>query len=278
MRAMVKDDIDFAVGLTDQEGWAYTRPEFERILRLQHAGSLVWDDEGQLGFVTSVQYGDSAVIGHLVVSGEARGRKVGRRLLEASLREIDDAGVTSVLLYATSAGERLYESCGFRAIRDVVSYGFCVCPGEDARGCEMLSSGDLSEVCELDEELFGADRSKLLRELHGEHPDLCFKTVRDGRVTGYVFGRRTALGGDIGPWCSVTGSIDDALGLIDSVLSCFSGERVDLGFFGDVPLARSVLEDSEALKQFSVKLMVRGAVRYPKERVGALGIAGFELG
>ncbi len=278
MRAMVKGDIDFAIGLTDHEGWAYTRPEFERILRLPHVGSYVWDDERPLGFVTSVQYGDSAVIGHLVVSGEVRGRKVGRRLLEASLRELDNAGMRSVLLYATAAGEPLYESCGFRALRGVVSYGFRMDHGERARRCELLSREDLPEVCELDGELFGGDRSVLLKELHAEHPNLCFKIVRDGRLTGYVFGRRTPLGGDIGPWCSATGSMDDARGLMDSVLGCFMGERVDLGFFDDVPLIRSVLGGCEVLKQVSVKLMVRGDVRYPKERVGALGIAGFELG
>jgi len=278
MRVMVKDDIDFAIGLTDQEGWAYTRPEFERILRLPHVGSLVWDDDGPLGFVTSVQYGDSAAIGHLVVSGEARGKKVGRRLLEASLRELDNSGIRSILLYATSAGEPLYKSCGFKALRDVVSYGFRVEPRKSLRRNEMLSSKDLQEVCELDGGLFGDDRSELLKELFRGHPDSCFKTVRDGRITGYVFGRRTPLGGDIGPWCSVTGSVDDALGLVNSVLDYFKGERVELGFFDDVPLARSILEGCEPLKQFSVKLMVRGDVRYPRERTGVLGIAGFELG
>jgi GNAT superfamily N-acetyltransferase len=278
MRVMVKDDIDFAIGLTDHEGWAYTRPEFERILRLPHVGSFVWDDECPLGFVTSVQYGDSAVIGHLVVSGEVRGRKVGRRLLEASLRELDEAGMRSVFLYATRAGEPLYESCGFRAVRDVVSCGFRVNHGEKRRVCGTMSSEDLPEVCELDGGLFGDDRSELLKELYREHPDLCFKLVGDGRITGYVFGRRTPLGGDIGPWCSTTGSIDDAIGLIYSVLDHFRGERVDLGFFDDVPLARSALEDLEPVKQVSAKLMVRGDVRYPKDRDGVLGLIGFELG
>ena len=278
MRVMVKDDIDFAIGLTDYEGWAYTRPEFERILRLRHVGCFVWDDECPLGFVTSVQYGDSAVIGHLVVSGEVRGRKVGRRLLEASLRELDDAGMRSVLLYATSAGEPLYESCGFRAVRNVVSCGFRANHGGKRRVCGAISSEDLPEVCELDGRLFGDDRSELLKELYREHPDLCFKLVGGGRITGYVFGRRTPLGGDIGPWCSTTGSIDDAIGLIYSVLDHFKGERVDLGFFDDVPLARSALEGLETVKQVSVKLMVRGDVRYPKDRDGVLGLVGFELG
>jgi len=278
MRVMVKDDIDFAIGLTDHEGWAYTRPEFERILRLRHVGSFVWGDESPLGLVTSVQYGDSAVIGHLVVSGEVRGRKVGRRLLEASLRELDNAGIRSVYLCATSAGEPLYESCGFRTMRDVVSYGFRVSLDEKRRVCGTMLREDLPEVCELDGKLFGDDRSELLQELYREHPDLCFKLVGDGRIAGYVLGRRTPLGGDIGPWCSTTGSIDDAIDLIHSVLDHFRGERVDLGFFNDVPLARSALEGLEAVKQVSVKLMVRGDVRYPKDRAGVLGLVGFELG
>lgn len=278
MRPMDEGDIEFALRLTDNEGWAYTQSEFERILRLPHMGCYVWEEDEPIGFVTSVQFGVTAVIGHLVVAAEARGRKVGRHLLEASLRELDSEGIESVLVFSTISGERLYPSFGFRRHRSVVSYGLMASNRSQSPRCPALASTDMADVCRIDEAVFGDDRSALLRELWREHPDLCFKTETDGELSGFIFGRRTPLGGDFGPWCSTTGSHEDARDLVQSVLSCFRGERVDTGFFDDSPVARSVIQDTEAVKRFSVSLMVRGDDRYPSERSGALGIAGFELG
>lgn len=278
MRPMVEADIDFALRLTDEEGWGYTRPEFERILRLPHLGSFVLEEEGPVGFVTSVQFGKSAVVGHLVVVDSSRGRCLGRMLLDASLRELDRAGAESVVVFSTPSAERLYESCGFKYMRDVVSYAFEVKEWTPSPPCPRLLATDMACVCAMDEELFGDDRSVLLEDLFVEYPDLCFKTVRGGRMTGYVFGRRTSLGGDIGPWACTTGSARDAQGLVESVQSVLGRVRVDLGFFDDVPLARSAMDGREAIKSIPVGFMVRGAGRYPKEQAGALGIVGFELG
>ena len=278
MRAMTEGDIGFALELTDREEWAYSRNEFERMFRLPHSGCLVWDEGSPSAFVTGVQYGRTAVISHLVVSGESRGRNIGRRLLEASLGELDKLGMESVLLFSTSSGERLYRSLGFCNLRDVVSYGFRVGDDLGGRRCAGVQPEDMEEVCALDSCLFGDDRSLLLNELYAEHPDLCFKTVDGGRVTGFAFGRRTPLGGDIGPWASTSGHDEDASSLLRSVLDGFRGERVDVGFFDDVPLAMSLLDGQRREKEFRVKLMVRGGVRYPAVPQGVLGIAGFELG
>ena len=278
MREMVEGDIDFVLGLTDREGWGYSRPELERVLRLSHLGCHVLEEDGPAGFITSIQFGETAVIGHLVVSAEARGRKVGRRLLEGTLSELDAAGTRSVVVFSTPAAERLYRSCGFRHSRPLVSMGFTVGEEEGRPSCSRLANDDLAEVCALDEEVFGDDRSGLLKELYGEYPDLCYKDVHGGDITGYVLARRNPLGGDLGPMCSTTGSPEDALSLMESVLHRFRGERLDLGFFDDVPVLRPLMESRTSIKRIPVRLMVRGDDRYGADRVGALGIAGFELG
>jgi hypothetical protein len=97
-------------------------------------------------------------------------------------------------------------------------------------------------------------------------------------MTGYCLGRRNPLGGDLGPLASVTSSPADARALIDSVLQNFVGERVDLGFFDDVPFLRSFMDAGRGMKRIPVRMMVRGEDRYRAGRPGALGIAGFELG
>lgn len=280
MRPMRVEDIDYALTQANLEGWAYTHPEFERIFRLPHRGCLVWDEGSPAGFVTSVQCGGTAVIGHLVVSAGSRGRKVGRTLLDGCLAELDAGGVESVLLFSTAQGERLYRSCGFRPTRRVISYGISATGlGERVPPtCTCILPEDLDEVCSIDERVFGDDRRAVLEDLYGGDPDMCFKSVTEGRITGYVFGRRTPMGSDIGPWTSVTGSPADAAGLVTSVLSVQPGGRFDLGLFEDSPLAMGALEGFPCVKRFDVLLMVKGEDRYPADAEGALGIAAFELG
>jgi GNAT superfamily N-acetyltransferase len=278
MRRLVEADIDFVLELTDREGWGYTRPELERLLRMSSMGSYLWDEGGPSGFVAALHFGGSAVIGQLIVSEASRGKKVGRRLLEAALDDFDRAGVSSVVVFSTPAAEALYSSCGFKRSRPVVSYGFTVEGPVPHATCPRLLRQDLGEACAIDREIFGDDRSPLLEGLFGEYPHLCYKSVRGGRMTGYCFGRRNPLGGDLGPMASVTSSPDNARALIDSVLQNFVGERVDLGFFDDVPFLRSFMDSRKSVKRIPVRMMVRGDDRYSAERTGALGIAGFELG
>lgn len=280
IRPISADDVDFALALTNVEGWAYSRPEFERILRLPHEGSLVWIDGPPAGFVTSVQFGGTAVIGHLVVSSEFRGKKVGRSLLEECLGCLDSMGIRSVLVFSTAQGRSLYESCGFRPTRRVVSYGISDAPHgrRHVPVCPNLLPEDLDEVCAVDEEVFGDDRTIVLEDLYNGHPGFCFKTEEAGRISGYVFVRSTPIGLDIGPWVSLTGSPEDAERLIAAALSVQPGGRFDMGFFGDCPLAMGALGGYPCVKRFDVQLMVRGEDRYPSSAKGALGIAAFELG
>lgn len=280
IRRMTEEDIGFALALSNLEGWAYSATEFEQMFRFPHEGSLVWEEGSPAGFITSVQCGTTATIGHLVVSTEARGRNIGRRLLEASLAEIDSLDIESVLLFSTAQGERLYSSFGFRPSRGVVSYGVSTA----SRGvtaapiCPQLSPEDLDEACSIDERVFGDDRGDLLETLYRGHPGMCFKKVSQGRLTGYVFVRDTPIGPNIGPWASVTGSPDDAAQLLASALSVRPASRFDMGLFRDIPLAMRLVEGYQCVKRFDVMMMVRGADRYPRREDGALGIAAFELG
>ena len=278
MRRLTEEDLDFALELTNREGWGYSRPELERVLRLSRLGSYVWDEGGSSGFISSLHYGRTAVIGHLVVSEESRGRKVGRKLLEKALDDFDGAGFGSVVVFSTPAAERLYHSCGFERTRQLVSYGFMVEGREASSPCERLLPEDLGEVCGIDTRIFGDDRSPFIEGLFREYPDLCYKVRRGDRIAGYCLGRRNPLGGDLGPLASLSPSPEDALALVDTFLGNFVGRRVDLGFFDDVPYLRSFMGSYASVKRIPVRLMVRGENRYSAEEAGALGIAGFELG
>ena len=85
IRVLERSDLDFATHLTVKEGWNYTSLEIGRMLRLDPNGSFVYEDAAPLGFVTSVTYGRTGVLGHLIVSSDGRGRGIGNLLTAAAI-------------------------------------------------------------------------------------------------------------------------------------------------------------------------------------------------
>lgn len=281
---MRPDDVGRAISLISGEGWGYTRVDLQRMLSLCPEGSFVWDSEGGIrGVVTSVTYGSTASLGHLVISRESRGRSIGRKLLEHFIDSVDSAGVRSTILYATEQGSKLYEQYGFRATHELTAVGVLVSDSERKRMqvvCEPVSDGDMPAICATDKEMFGDDRSPLLRHLRSEFPEHCFKLEDEGALTGYVFGRRTPIGFDIGPWVCSTGSIEDARTLLTSVMGSFpGGGRTDVSPFSDNGSALEVLGDYHRYRRAeAVKLMVRGDARYVSRRGEIFSVPGLEVG
>ena len=284
-RKMTADDIGFAVGLICREGWGHTRVDLRRLLSLSPEGSYVWEADGSLcGFVTSVRHRSTAMIGHVLVSPDSRGRQVGKRLLAELITDIDSAGIESAMLYATADGSRLYEQFGFRSSGlELVAVGVLVKDSERVRidpACEPVRHEDIDALSSLDAETFGDDRSPLIMRLFEEFPEHCFKLERGGELVGFAFGRRTPIGFDIGPWICMSGSREDATALLDSVIHSFPcGGRTDISpFAANKHYARIVGRYHPYRRAERVQLMIRGEPRYTADVNKVFGVAGFEIG
>ena len=284
-RTMTIDDIGFAIGLIRREGWGHTRVDLHRMLTLSPQGSFVWEIDGKpCGFVTSVRYGSTAMIGHMLVSKDSRGLRVGKSLLETLLSDIDSAGMRSSMLYATADGSRLYQQFGFEnSGHELVAVGILVKDSERLRidsGCERVERRDLDLICTVDRDTFGDDRTPLMTTLFDEFPEHCFKLERRGELVGFVFGRRTPIGFDIGPWICLSGQYDDARNLLDTVIRSFPyGGRTDISpFAANIHVPRIVGRYHPYRKAERVQLMVRGERRYTAGSDKVFGVAGFEVG
>jgi predicted GNAT family acetyltransferase len=254
-------------------------------LSLTPDGSYVLEDDGiSHGFITSLRYKNTAMIGHLIVSSDSRGRQVGKKLVNALLEDADSAGIASVMLYATADGDRLYSQFGFAdSGYDLVAVGLLI--GQEERRalkskCSRVQEGDLEEVISQDRETFGDDRTDLITRLYREFPEHCFKVERSGRLVGFIFGRRTPIGFDIGPWLCTPNNKEDAEALLHSVIHSFPcGGRTDISPFLENHDVISIIDKFHHYrKAASVKLMIRGAPRYAENRDRVFGVAGFEVG
>ncbi len=281
VRVMTHDDIDFAVSMTHLEGWLYHSEEFDRMLRFDPEGSFVFEDKAPVAFITSITYGRTGVVGHLIVTQKARGKRIGETLVKKAIEYMEGKGADSIVLFATKEGFGLYEKLGFRPLKEAL----CIqarparlAPAAECRGLSRVGPEDLDPICEIDSDLFGDDRSRLIRDLYREFPESNYKILRDGEILGYAFGRTTTAANDLGPWSCVTGRTEDAQALYDSVASHFSPDDVYMGLFSGSPKALEVAGSLNKVRVWSTTLMARGEERYAGQSDVLLGPAAFELG
>jgi hypothetical protein len=94
----------------------------------------------------------------------------------------------------------------------------------------IKKSEELSEIGRLDAEYFGADRTKVLRKLFEEFPELCFISRGKSGINGYIMCREAAVGYKLGPWVCKPGNRQEATMLFSACLSgAKEGEKVYIG-------------------------------------------------
>jgi ribosomal protein S18 acetylase RimI-like enzyme len=281
IRILEPEDLDFALGLTNAEGWSYTRGELERMLRMDPEGSFVCEDQKPLGFITCVTYGHTGVVGHLVVSKDTRGRRFGHSLLKTAVDYMSDRGADSMMLFSTDEGVGLYSQYGFVTRREVSCIHVAV--GGDRKvttptTCSLIDREDLPEIIEMDSQIFGDDRTQLIDLLYEEFPKNAFKIQRDGRILGFSFGRATPTGFDLGPWVCSSGSQRDAEDLFKATVLSLGDGTVFLGVFSDNPMAVEIANSMRRVRYWRTHLMIRGEERYCAHLDKLFGVAAFELG
>ncbi len=177
LRVMTIDDIPEAMRLKDIAGWNQTAPDWQRFLSATLDGCFVAEHEGRvIGTTTTIIYeGRFAWIGMVLVEPQFRGLGIGTALLERAISYLDAQGVPCMKLDATPQGRVLYEKLGFVPEYENERWILQREPDETIIPHVPVR---IEDVLELDREVFGADRSRLLRSLAAEAPELCLAVRR----------------------------------------------------------------------------------------------------
>jgi len=277
-----KADIDFAVHLTVEEGWNYTPQEIGLMLELDPKGSFIYEDgKNRLGFVTTVTYSRTGVIGHLIVTEKARRKKIGESLVKEAIDYMEERGAESMMLYATAEGSKLYERHGFTP-RDEI---FCAHSklekghmGKVSESCTPVSAHDLKEIISIDRELFGDDRGRVLETIYRHSRRSSFKIERGNGIEGYIFARPDHVGHDLGPWACLSGRSEDAEDLFAAALSTVGTGTLYSGSFVKNLEAGRIIRKLPLERSWTIPMMIRGKSRYGSDVKKAFALAAFELG
>ncbi len=219
VRRLEPRDIDVAVTLTDLEGWGYTRADIARLVALSPEGCFAAEDDGRVvGLLTTTTYQSLAFLGAVIVSPEARGRGVGRLLMQTALLHLAATHVETVRLNAYLDVVRFYERLGFHGEYEVIRWRTTATPGK-VGSAELARAADVDDLASFDARFFGADRGALLERLLQENP-ATFLVAREGsEIRGYLVGSPFDGACEVGPWVVAPGRPDIARNLFQALVN-----------------------------------------------------------
>lgn len=206
LRVMTEQDVSGGLRLNTLSGWNQTAVEWRRFLENSPRGCFVMEHGGKLaGTATTICYENRfAWIGMVLVDPEYRKQGIGTALLKKAIEHLDGSHIATMKLDATPQGKPIYMKLGFVKEYEIERWILkrpprVVSPLPQST-CSPLHDLQRKQIFSVDRELFGADRSVLLRALHEESPEFATAVWEGELLQGYAFGRRGLFADHLGPW------------------------------------------------------------------------------
>ena len=279
LRVMTMQDIPGGVRLNTLAGWNQTDADWSRFLSASPHGCFVMEDGTKVvGSVATLPFEERfAWISMVLVDPEYRNRGIGTELLRRAIEHLDEVGIPTLKLDATPLGKPLYEKLGFVREYEIERWNLRRTVEENrAVGAEIVPAALLAEILECDRQIFGADRSTLLRSLAERGPDLTLASVRDTYVQGYAFGRRGLFADHLGPW--MANDRDTARIMLADFLRRSSRDTVIVDALHSNKVAGEILRDNGFTIARPLTRMYRGPNSFPGKPELLCAIVGPEFG
>jgi predicted N-acetyltransferase YhbS len=279
LRVMTTRDIPGGVRLNTLAGWNQTEADWSRFLVASPHGCFVMEDGAKVvGTVATLPFENRfAWISMVLVDPVYRNRGIGTELLRRAIEHLDDTGIPTLKLDATPLGKPLYEKLGFVSEYEIERWNLhrTVAEKPTASG-EIVPAATLAEILEYDRQIFGADRSNLLRSLAERSPALTLAVAQGTRLQGYVFGRRGLFADHLGPWMAQDRDIIKII--LTDFLRRSSRDTVIVDALQSNKLAGETLRDNGFTIARPLTRMYRGPNAFPGQPELLCAILGPEFG
>jgi GNAT superfamily N-acetyltransferase len=280
IRAMTPTDIPAGMRLKDLAGWNQTAEDWARFLETDPQGCFVAECQGQVvGTATTIIYeGRLAWVGMVLVDPDFRGKGIGTAVLESAIAYLDGQRVPCIKLDATPQGKPLYERLGFRAEYEIER---CLLRrtggriGGDASQAPCQGE-NLTAALAIDRDVFGANRSAVLRSIARAAPELVALAQDDSGLQGYALGRKGSHADHLGPW--VARNARAAQDLLDRFLERTLRDVIVVDILTDNPWARALAANKGFEFSRTLTRMYRGTNEHPGLPEIVCAILGPELG
>ncbi len=248
IRTMTEKDIPAGTRLKDIAGWNQTEADWRIFLNAGRDGCFVAE-------VDDVVRGTAATI--------------------------DSIQVPCIKLDATPLGKPIYEGLGFASEYELERWTLKRRREDLPRQGqtdpdEFMPAPLLENVLKADREVFGADRSAVLRAVNRAAPRFTDSVWNAGGMEGYAFGRRGSFADHLGPWIAK----DEATGhrILDRFLAQSSREVVLTDCSNANPFIKRILQARGFEYSRPLARMFRGRNEYPGQPELVCAILGPEFG
>jgi len=275
IRQMTCFDIPAGMRLKELAHWNQTEADWKLILASNPEGCFVSEVDGRVtGTVATIIYECRfAWIGMVLVDPEFRKRGIGTALLQKAIDHLDSHNIPCMRLDATPQGKPVYQKLGFVDEYEIERWRLSRPPSQTPSG---ITTPDWERSLLLDREIFGADRSMLLRAMAASAPE--FVQIFDGPagVTGYALGRHGSHSDSLGPW--VANDLVVAERMLDNFLAQSGRESIVVDCVKSSPWARNALIARGFEFERPLYRMRRGENTHPGRPELICGITGPEFG
>jgi GNAT superfamily N-acetyltransferase len=217
-------DIDAGLYLCRCARWNQLKDDWELFLQLSPAGCMVAVNENGkvVGTMATVSYQKKfSWIGMVLVDPKTRRQGIGTKLLEEAIHILSNE--KTIKLDATPAGREVYLRLNFVDEYPLfrMQNDFPTSEHASFEDALPLANEDFGKVIEMDEKVFGADRSTILRHMFFLAPHLAYVKKEDGNITGFCLGRPGYNFTQVGP--VIANGIGDAMRLVTTALRAING-------------------------------------------------------
>jgi N-acetylglutamate synthase-like GNAT family acetyltransferase len=166
------------------DGWPDIVPEFEYYIKKDFCHPLKTKADNKIvGVGTSIVFGKTGWLAHIIVDNNYRKRGIGYKIVEELLKGLKNHSVETWLLIATEPGKPIYIKAGFRIVTEY-SYLKRENPWNELSISKNVSSFKdeyKSEILELDRKISGENRASLL----SDYLDNSVVFIANNEVKGY---------------------------------------------------------------------------------------------
>jgi GNAT superfamily N-acetyltransferase len=282
LRTMTKRDVAAGLRLNSLAGWNQTAADWHRFLDASPEGCFVAGLDGQVcGTATTISYQQRfAWIGMVLVDPEYRKLGVGTHLLQRTVEYLDQCGIPTMKLDATPQGQPIYEKMGFVTEYQIARWILKRPADQIAKPATSnfaaITDRQLLAILDQDRDVFGADRSHLLRSLHSDTPEFTIGVFEQGALRGYALGRRGSFADHLGPWMAESRPAAEVL--IDEYLRRSSRETLIVDCLIANPFAMELLRARRFTPSRTLTRMYRGPNAFPGKPDSLCAILGPEFG
>lgn len=224
VRSMSHGDIEFAVHLANTMDWNLAPEDFEFAMELEPRGCfiLLYNLE-KIGIVTTVRFGKMGWFGNLIVNERYREKGGGTMLASHAVKYLKGKKVETIGLYAYTHRVPFYRRLGFEYDSDfIVLKGKGVSSPENPH-MKKAEREDIKKVIAYDRSCLGVLRRKLLEPILLDGDNICYLSVEDGKIVGYIIAKVYRGMSEVGPLVCRQECSETALDLLRATINRLAG-------------------------------------------------------